>query len=487
MTSSSTMELVFIPTPGMGHLLSTVNMAKLILQRDHRFSIFILVINFPMSFSTLSAFIQSQKRENQYPTRLIFHTLPPLSNSPDPSSPAFFQTYLDLQKPLIKHAIEERIRSGSPKLSGLILDMFCLDMSYIADEFQVPWYVFYTSGANLMNVLLHFQSMADDEGVDIFTQFENPDTEFVIPGFVNRLRAKNFPASLVDKERGSTVSLKLARGLRKSKGILINTFVELETIGTDALFDLVANGSIPPVYPVGPILELGKNSTSGSHQDYMSIMKWLDDQPCSSVVFLCFGSMGSFDADQVKEIANGLEKSGYRFLWSLRKPPPEGKFAKPSEDGTFEDALPEGFMDRTAERGKIIGWAPQVSILEHSAIGGFVLHCGWNSTLESLWFGVPMATWPLYAEQQLNAFSLVKELGLAVEIRMDYRRDFKTFKANFQVSAEEVEYGVRRLMCMDDEARKRVKEIREKSRKALEDGGSSYKSLGIFIQDIVSN
>ncbi|CAO2830613.1 unnamed protein product [Amaranthus hypochondriacus] len=481
------MELVFIPTPGMGHLLSTVNMAKLILQRDHRFSIFIIIINSPMSFSTVNSFIDSQKRENQYPTRLIFHTLPPLSNPPDPSSPTFFQTFRDLQKPLVKQAVEERIREGSPKLSGFILDMFCTDMIDIADEFQVPSYVFFTSGANLLNVLFHFQSLADDQGIDISAEFDDPNTEFAIPGFVNPLKEKYLPAVMVDKERGSAMLIKHAKGLRKSKGILINTFVELETIGTDALFDLVAKGNIPPVYPVGPILELGKNSTSGSHQDYISIMKWLDDQPCSSVVFLCFGSMGSFDADQVKEIANGLEKSGYRFLWSLRKPPPEGKFAKPSEEGTFEDALQEGFMERTAERGKIIGWAPQVSILEHSAIGGFVSHCGWNSTLESMWFGVPMATWPLYAEQQLNAFLLVKELGLAIEIRMDYRRDFSSNKANFQVSAEEIEYGVRKLMCMDDEARNRASEIRKKSRKTLEDGGSSHKSLGRFIEDVLSN
>ena len=64
---------------------------------------------------------------------------------------------------------------------------------------------------------------------------------------------------------------------------------------------------------------------------------------------------------------------------------------------------------------------PQVEVLTHKAIGGFVSHCGWNSILESLWFGVPILTWPIYAEQQLNAFRLVKELGLALELRVDYR------------------------------------------------------------------
>ena len=68
----------------------------------------------------------------------------------------------------------------------------------------------------------------------------------------------------------------------------------------------------------------------------------------------------------------------------------------------LEEVLPEGFLDRTMSIGKVIGWAQQVAVLTHSAIGGFVSHCGWNSILESIWYGVPVATWPLYAEQQLN-------------------------------------------------------------------------------------
>ena len=67
------------------------------------------------------------------------------------------------------------------------------------------------------------------------------------------------------------------------------------------------------------------------------------------------------------------------------------------------------------------GWVSQVSILAHKAIGGFISHCGWNSILESLWHGIPIATWPIYSEQQMNAFEMVKELGLAIEIRLDYR------------------------------------------------------------------
>ena len=148
----------------------------------------------------------------------------------------------------------------------------------------------------------------------------------------------------------------------------------------------------------------------------------------------------------------------------------------------MEEVLPEGFLDRTIKIGKVIGWAPQVTVLAHSAIGGFVSHCGWNSTLESIWYGIPMATWPLFDDQQLNAFQLVKDLGLAVEIKMDYLRD-----NDYIVSAQEIEIGLNNLVNMDNKMRKNIEEMKRISRKVMTEGGSSHSSLGKFIEDMINN
>ena len=259
---------------------------------------------------------------------------------------------------------------------------------------------------------------------------------------------------------------------------MVNAFVELESHAIQSF----SNTTLPPVYPVGPILNTQAKSVTGNQiQDATPIMSWLDDQPPSSVIFLCFGSRGSFNEDQVKEIAHGLERSGHRFLWSLRQPSPS-KMGSPSDYANVEEVLPEGFLDRTATIGRVIGWAPQVAVLAHFAVGGFVSHCGWNSTLESIWFGVPMATWPLYAEQRLNAFQLVKYLGLAIDIKMDYCED-----GDYVVSAQEIENGLKNLMNIDNETRKKMGEMKKISRKVMIDVGSSHSSLEHFIEDMMDN
>jgi len=272
--------------------------------------------------------------------------------------------------------------------------------------------------------------------------------------------------------------LDLAKRFRETKGMIINTFQELESHGVEYLFSSKAN--IPPVFPVGPILNLSKAKNDSITEE---IMTWLNDQPESSVVFLCFGSMGSFSEKQVKEVAIALERSGRRFLWSLRRPQPEGTMEQPKEYENYEEVLPKGFIERTSSVGKVIGWAPQTAVLSHPSVGGFVSHCGWNSTLESLWCGVPIAAWPLYAEQQINAFQLVVELGIAAEIRIDYRSDMGRGNNNMTVAAEEIEDGIRRLMN-DHEMRNKVKEMKEKSRLAVLKGGSSYASIGRFIDHL---
>ena len=165
-------------------------------------------------------------------------------------------------------------------------------------------------------------------------------------------------------------------------------------------------------------------------------------------------------------------------MWALREPT-KNPLALPDNFTNLEEVLPNGFLERTIEIGLVCGFVSQVSILSHKAIGGFISHCGWNSILESLWHGVPIATWPIHAEQQMNAFELVKELELAIEIRLDYR------EGSDLVMANEIERGIKSLMDCNNEVRTKVKEISMKSRMSMMENGSSCASMRALIQELV--
>lgn len=467
MVETKRAELVFIPIPGMGHLVSTIEIAKLLTDRDERLSITVLIMKLPTELETDSMALKSSSR-----IRFIEFSLNQTITQNN-----FVSHFIESHKDPMRDAVAKIVRdeSDSIRLAGFVIDMFCTTMIDVANEFGVPTYVFFTTSAAMLGLCFHMQSLTDEQNVDV-TEYKNSDVELLIPTYINPVPAKVFPSRFFEKE-GLAAFVTMGRRFRETKGIMINTFSDLESYALKFLSD---DDKIPPVYPIGPNLHVKAENDDNKEQN--EIMKWLDEQPVSSVVFLCFGSMGYFEAGQVKEIAVALERSGHRFLWSLRKPPPKDRFEYPSEYENLEEVLPEGFLQRTEGTGKVIGWAPQVAILSHPSVGGFVSHCGWNSTLESVWCGVPIAAWPMYAEQQTNAFELVKDLGIAVEIKMDYRRGSDEI-----VQAEEIEKGIRCLMEPESESRIKMKQMKPKSRLALMEGGSSYDFLRRFIDNVIND
>lgn len=404
---------------------------------------------------------------------------PPL----DISSPTYIYELVDAYTPTIKVVLENGIKSNPVRLAGIVLDLLFPSIIPVADDLNLPSYVFFCAGTGFLHLLLHLQSQRDSRALNSTEIIINPDTEIQIPGFKNPVPGKVVPKILLDNSDGGR-SLDLAKGYYRSSGIIINTFMELESSALEAL---TQDDQLPPTYPVGPVVDLNpknEGDAGGPQGNKEMIMQWLDDLPPKSVVFLCFGSGGSFSEEHIMEIARGLEQSGHRFLWALRRPTIDGvKQGLTRDYEDFTDVLPKGFYDRTAQLGRVTGWAPQVAVLSHPAVGGFVSHVGWNSTMESLWCGVPIAAWPLYAEQHLNAFVLVKEL----ELRIDIKMDFGQTESSGLVKADEIDKAIRELMNMENASRYKAKETSEMSNKALSEGGSSYMELGRFIENVNGN
>ena len=151
----------------------------------------------------------------------------------------------------------------------------------------------------------------------------------------------------------------------------------------------------------------------------------------------------------------------------------------------------EALEARTAGRGLVVrGWAPQLAVLSHRAVGGFVTHCGWNSLLESIAHGVPVATWPHFADQYLNERLVVDMLGVGVPVGVTTASVMVFDDDTVALPREGVVLAVSALMSGGEEAderRRKAREYGEKARRAMEEGGSSYENLTRLVQSFAQS
>lgn len=184
-------------------------------------------------------------------------------------------------------------------------------------------------------------------------------------------------------------------------GVFINTFEALESESLEALNAGKVVKGLPPVYAIGPFVpcEFEKESQSQS-QSQKEAMKWLDDQPIGSVVYICFGSRTALEREQMREIGNGLMRSGCKFLWVVK----DKIVDREEKEVGLEDVLGVELVEKMREKGLVIKeWVEQSEILGHRSVGGFVSHCGWNSLMEAVRNGVRIMAWPQHGDQKINA------------------------------------------------------------------------------------
>ncbi|XP_006644669.1 anthocyanidin 5,3-O-glucosyltransferase-like [Oryza brachyantha] len=452
---------------GVGHLLPMVELAKLFLSR--RFDVTIAVPATPGSAATGSPTIAGIAASNPSVT---FHHLPPPPSyaDPDPNPLLLMLDVLRLSVPSLVSLL-----GSLPSVSALVLDIFCAEAVNAAAALHVPAYIYFTSSANTFATSL---GLMYHDSTTTASLKDMGKAVLRFPG-VPPVRASDMPSTLQDREsRFYKARTKLYACAMESSGVLLNTYEWIEARAVGALREgaCFPGRPTPPVYCVGPLVG------SGKEEERHACLAWMDSQPARSVVFLCFGSMGSFSAAQLKEIARGLERSGHRFLWVVRSPrqdPTNLLERLPEPD--LAALLPEGFMERTADRGMVVkSWAPQAKVLRHAATGAFVTHCGWNSTLEGVASGVPLLCWPLYAEQWLNKVLIVEEMKAGVVID-GYDEEL--------VRAEEVEAKVRLVMESDagEKLRERLAMAKAKAVEALAEHGPSRVAFNEFLDRLVNS
>ncbi|KAJ7965042.1 Glycosyltransferase [Quillaja saponaria] len=306
-------------------------------------------------------------------------------------------------------------------------------------------------------------------------QVSSDSEPFVIPNLPGeiKLTKKQVPDFLKNEEETDMTeflnALRASHG--KNYGTLVNSFYELE----QPYVEFQKNVLKSKVWHIGPVFLSNSSGTVKNTEQNESLIKWLDSKKPSSVVYICFGSISTLGESQLREIELGLEASGQQFILVVSKT--SKKF-----DGNQGE---EKEVEVTSEgKGLIIrGWAPQVLILNHQAVGGFVTHCGWNSILEGVCAGLPMVTWPGSADQFYNEKFLTDVLKIGVSIGA---QEYWVTHAGETVKKEAIEKAVKQLLAGDEavELRNRAKGLSEMAKQAVKEGGSSYSDLNVFMEEL---
>ncbi|XP_057489781.1 UDP-glycosyltransferase 88B1-like [Actinidia eriantha] len=452
--------IILYPSPGMGHLVSMVELGKVLVSQYPSLSIIILITTAPFDTGSTAPYIN---RVSATTPSIVFLPLPTIS-PPSDSSLGMADLLFEIPRltnPNLHQALQTISNKSRPTAS--IIDFFCNASFEVFTSLNIPTYYYCPSSSSILSVLLSIPTFHQV----IIERIKDLSTSIQFPG-LPLIRTSDLPRHFFNPNGIAYKSLfSTAIQMAKSSGIIANTWRAFEPRAIKTISDGLCTPNLPTpqVYYIGPLI-----AASGDCNDH-KCLSWLDSQPSRSVVFLCFGSMGRFKSEQLMDMAIGLEQSGQRFLWVVRSPIAEGE-----TEPDLDILLPEGFLERTKGRGLVVkSWAPQVAVLSHDSVGGFVTHCGWNSTLEAVCAGVPMVAWPLYAEQRMNRVVLVEVIKVALPVEES--------EGGF-VRAAEVEMRVRELMesKRGKEVRERVMEMRESAKAAVGEGGPSRLGLAKLVE-----
>ncbi|XVE61617.1 hypothetical protein DITRI_Ditri06bG0054700 [Diplodiscus trichospermus] len=478
------LHFVLIPLMAQGHMIPMVDMARLLAERG----VIVSLITTPQNASRFDTVVQ-RAMESELQIRLVKIPFPcqevglPIGceNLDTLSSrdllKKFYNALAMWQEPL-----EQYLEQQKPLPSCVIADKYLSWTSKTAQRFNVPRIVFHGMGCFSLlsshNVKLH------NAHLSVASDWE----PFLVPGLPQKIEITRaqLPGAFVSLPDLDDTRNKMQEAEMSAYGVVINSFNELEN-GCVEGYQKAINKK---VWAIGPVslcnrINLDKyergNKASINEQ---KCLKWLDSMKPRSVIYACLGSLCRLVPAQLIQLGLGLEASEQPFIWVVK-----------TGDQRATDELEKWFSEHKFEerikgRGLLIkGWAPQVLILSHPAIRGFLTHCGWNSTIESVCSGVPMITWPQFSEQFFNEKLIIQILKIGVRVGVEIPvRWGEEEKLGVLVKKEQVEKAIDMLMNGGEEGEKRrirAQELAQMARKAVEHGGSSYFNMSLLVQDIL--
>ncbi|CAH1413194.1 unnamed protein product [Lactuca virosa] len=363
----------------------------------------------------------------------------------------------------LEELVEMINKKDSNKVTCIIADDSMGWALRVAKKMGMKRAAFWPAAATTLATMMCSQKLIDDKVINKDGTPLNDDM-IHLSDSMPPIKPSNLPwmsaGDVTTIELSFQFAIGVAEGAMLAERVICNSSVELEP----ATFN-----QFPQLLPIGPLLASNRlaNQTGHFWQEDSTCLKWLDQQPACSVIYIAFGSITILNQKQFKELALGLEHSCKSFLWVVRT-------GMVKETTT---TFPYGYVERVESRGKIVSWAPQQKVLAHPSVACFMTHCGWNSSLEGVINGLPFLCWPYFTDQILNE-TIICEIW---KTGLGFRKDEQGV-----ISKEEIKIKVEQLF-RDESFKDKALEIKHKVTSSVNPGGLSHQNLCNFIEWIQEN
>ncbi|CAJ1947025.1 unnamed protein product [Sphenostylis stenocarpa] len=373
----------------------------------------------------------------------------------------YFKRFLEVGPETFAQLLEKLGGSEDDHVDCVVYDSSLPWALDVAKRFGVVGAAYFTQNMTVSNIYYHVHLGK--------LQVPLTDHEISLPA-MPKLQHKDMPSFFFTYEQNQfmfDLVLNQFSNIDKADWIMCNIFYELEKEIVDWIKKIW-----PKFRTIGPnIPSFFLDKSDEDDQEYQitqfkseDCMEWLDNKPKGSVVYVSFGSMFNLSEEQLQELASCLKEcSSYNFLWVV----------KASE----EIRLPKDF-ERKTEKVLVVTWCSQLKVLAHEAIGCFVTHSGWNSTLETLCLGVPTITIPYYSDQFTNAKLMTDVWKIGIRVPID---------KNKIVRRQTLTDCIKEIMESEKgkEMKSNATQWKTLAAKATAEGGSSHENILEFVSSLL--
>ncbi|KAK2415451.1 UDP-glycosyltransferase 74G1 [Trifolium repens] len=393
-TIANKVHCLVLPFPLQGHINPMLQFSKLLQHEEVKV--------------TLVVTLHQRKKLQSVPPSIAIETISNGFDNGGVEEAGEYKTYYDRFRqvgPKTLAELIEKLGILGDKVDCVIYDSVLPWALDVAKRFGIIGVSYLTQNMSVSSIYYHVQ--LGKLKVPLIDQ-----DEISLP-LLPRFEFGDMPSFLTNKENQVLIDLLVGQfsNIDKADWILCNTFYEMEKEVIDWTMKIWPKfRSIGPSIPSMFLDKRLKNDEDYGITQFKTnekCMEWLNGKPKGSVVYVSFGSIVSLDEEQVQEVAYGLRDSESYFLWVVRT--------------SEETKIPKDF-EKESKKGLVVTWCSQLKVLAHEAIGCFVTHCGWNSTLEALSLGVPIIAIPQWSDQTTNAKFIVDVWKFGIRAPIDVNK-----------------------------------------------------------------